>query len=80
MLALKGLAQMGLHKWLSGKESAYECRRYRTHKFDPWVGKLPWRRKWQSTPVFLPGKSHEQRSLAGYSPWGRKESDTTEVT
>ena len=46
--------------------------------FDPWVGKIPWRRKWQSTPVLLPGKSHGQRSLVGYSPWGRKESDTTE--
>ena len=46
--------------------------------FDPWVGKIPWRRKWQSTPVLLPGKSHEQRSLVGYSPWGRKELDTTE--
>ena len=41
------------------------------------VGKIPWRRKWQSTPVLLPGKSHGQRSLVGYSPWGRKESDTT---
>ena len=40
--------------------------------FDPWVGKIPWRRKWQPIPVFLPGKSHEQRSLAGYSPWVRK--------
>ena len=39
---------------------------------------IPWRRKWQSTPVLLPGKSHGQRSLVGYSPWGRKESDTTE--
>ena len=46
--------------------------------FDPWVGKIPWRRKWQPTPVFLPGKSHGRRSLVGYSPWGRKESDTTE--
>ena len=46
--------------------------------FDPWVGKIPWRRKWQSTPVLLPGKSHGQRSLVGYSPWGRKELDTTE--
>ena len=46
--------------------------------FDPWVGKIPWRREWQPTPVFLPGELHEQRSLAGYSPWGRKESDTTE--
>ena len=48
--------------------------------FDPWLGKVSWRRKWQSTPVFLPGKSHGQRSLAGYSPWGRKELDTTEHT
>ena len=46
--------------------------------FAPWVGKIPWRRKWQPTPVFLPGESHGQRSLAGYSPWGHKESDTTE--
>ena len=45
------------------------------HEFDPWVGKIPWRRKWQPTPVFLPGRSHGQRSLAGYSPQGRKESD-----
>ena len=45
--------------------------------FNPWVGKIPWRRKRQPTPVFLPGKSHEQRSLAGYSPWGSKQSDTT---
>ena len=42
------------------------------------VGKIPWRRKWQSTPALLPGKSHGRRSLTGYSPWGRKESDTTE--
>ena len=52
-----------------GKESA--CR-YRRPGFDPWVGKIPQRRKWQPTPVFLPGESHGQRSLAGYSPWGRK--------
>ena len=48
--------------------------------FDPWVGKIPWRREWQPTPVFLPGEFHGQRSLVGYSPWGRTESDTTEVT
>ena len=42
------------------------------------VRKIPWRRKWQPTPVFLPGKSHGQRSLVGYSPWGHKESDMTE--
>ena len=46
--------------------------------FDPWLGKIPWGRKWQPTPVFLPGKFHRQRSLAGYSPWGHRESDTTE--
>ena len=46
--------------------------------FNPWVGMIPWRKKYQSSPVFLPGKSHEQRSLAGYSPWVHKESDTTE--
>ena len=57
-----------------GKESACQCRRPR---FDPWVGKIPWRRKWQPTPVSLPGESHGQRSLVGCSPWGRKESGTT---
>ena len=41
--------------------------------FNPWVGKIPWRRKWQPNPVFLPGESHGQRSLVGYSPWGHKE-------
>ena len=46
--------------------------------FDPWVRKMPWRRAWQPTPVFLPGESHGKRSLAGYSPWDRKESDMTE--
>ena len=48
------------------------------HRFNPWVGKIPWRREKLPTPVFLPGESHGQRSLAGYSPWGLKESDTTE--
>ena len=46
--------------------------------FDPWVGKIPWKRKWQPTTVLLPGKVHGQRSLAGHSQWGHKESDTTE--
>ena len=53
----------------------HQCRR---HGFDPWVGKIPWRRKWQPTPIFLPGKSHGQRSLVGYTLQGSKESDTTE--
>ena len=57
----------GLSQWLNGKESACQCRR---HKFDPWVRKIPWRRKWQPTPVFLPGKSHRQRSLVGYTVHG----------
>ena len=46
--------------------------------FNPWVGKIPWRRKWQSTPVPVPGKSHGPRSLVGYSPWHHKDSDTSE--
>ena len=46
--------------------------------FDPWVGKIPWRRAWQPTPVFLPRESHGQRNLENYSPWGHKESDMTE--
>ena len=49
----------------------------RRYGFDPWVRKIPWRRKWHPTPVFLPGKCHGQRSLGGYSPRGHKESDTT---
>ena len=50
------------------------------HGFCSWVRKIPWRRAWQSTPVFLPGEAHRQRSLVGYSPQGPKASDTTEVT
>ena len=41
-------------------------------RFGPWVQKIPWRRKWQPTPIFLPGKFHGRRSLEGYSPWGRR--------
>ena len=48
------------------------------HAFDPWVRKNPWRREWLPTPVFLPKESHGQRSRAGYSPWGREQSDPTE--
>ena len=60
----------------AGKEHACQSRRQKRCGFDFWVEKIPWRRKWQPTPEFLPKKSHGQRSLAGYSPWGRKESDT----
>ena len=55
--------------WLRGKESSCQCGRYR---FNPWVRKMPWTRKWQPTPVLLPGESHGQGNLAGYSPQGRK--------
>ena len=63
---------IGLPWWLSGEESI--CQFWRPG-FDPGVRKISWRRKWQPTPVFLPGKSHGQRSLVGYSLWGCKESD-----
>ena len=59
-------------RWCSGKESACQSRRQRRGRFDPWVGKISWRRKWLPIPVCLPGKSHGQRSLASYSPWGHK--------
>ena len=58
-----------------GKESACTAGKPR---FDPWVGKIPWRRAWQPTPVFLPGEFQGQRSLVGYSPWGHEELDTSE--
>ena len=53
--------------------------RHKRHKFHPWVEKIPWRRAGQPIPVFLPGESHGQRNLVGYSPWGH-ESNTTEET
>ena len=63
-----------LPRWLSGNESTCQS------GFDPWVRKIPWRGKWQPSPVFSPGKSHGQRRLAVSSPWGCKESDMTEHT
>ena len=66
----------GLPRWLSNKEPACQCRRL---GFDPQDGKIPWRRKRHPTPVFLPGKSQGQGSLVGHSPYGRKESDMTEL-
>ena len=66
-LAVAVTAYFGLPWWLSGKGclSMQETQVW-------FLGKIPWRRKWQSTPVFLPGKSHRERSLVGYSPWGHK--------
>ena len=89
-----GLLSMGLHRVgtqlkrlrasqveLAVKQTntCLQCSRFKRRRFNPWVGKIPWRRAWQFTPVFLPGESHGQRSLVGYSPWGCKESDSTEV-
>ena len=63
------------------KKDHYDCNMDNvTRGIHPWIGKIPWRRKWQLTQVFLPGESHGQRSLTGYSPWNRKESDTTKQT
>ena len=67
----------GLPRWLSGKAPACQFKRHRILEFDPWVEKIPWRREWQPTREFLPGKSCGQRTLAG-SPWSHKESDKTE--
>ena len=61
---------MGFPGGASGKEPACRCRRHKRRGFNPWVGKIPWRRAWQPIPVFLPIDSHGQRSLAGYSLWG----------
>ena len=61
----------------SGEESTCQCRRHNRCEFDLSVRKIPWRREWQPTPVFLPGESHGQRSLAGYTPCGPKELDMT---
>ena len=68
---------MGFPGGAGSKGFTCHCKR---HGFDSWVRKIPWRRKWLPTSVFLPGESHGQRSLAGYSPWGRKELDTAEHT
>ena len=62
------------------QKSTCQCRRLRRCGFHPWVGKIPWRRAWQPSPVFLPGESPGQRSLVGCSPWGLKVCDVTEHT
>ena len=61
-----------LPRWCRGKESTYQCRRCKRFGFDPWLGKIPWSRKWQPASGFLPGEPNGQRSLASYSPWGRR--------
>ena len=69
---------MRLPQWRVSQESACQWRRHKRCRFNPWARKTPWRRKWQPVPVILHGKSHGQRSLVGFSPWGCKESDATE--
>ena len=72
-------ARMAVIKMTANKEPACQCWRHQRRGFNPLVRKIPWRR-WQHTPVFLPGQSHGQRSLPGYSPWGRKDSNMTQHT
>ena len=67
--------QFGGFPGKAGEESIYQCRTHERWGFSPWVRKIPRWRKWQPTPVFLPGKFHEQRRLVGYSLWGHKELD-----
>ena len=72
-----------LYGFLGGsvvKRICLQCRRCRRCSFDPWVGKISWRRKWQFIPVLLPGRSHGQRNLVGYSPWGGKRAEHDLVT
>ena len=64
----------------TGKEPAYQCRRYKRCGFNPWFENIPWRRAWLPTPVFLLGETHRQRRMAGSGPWGWKELDMTEET
>ena len=63
-----------------GSDGKSICLRCRRPGFNPWVRKIPWRREWQPTPVFLPEEFHGHRCLVGYSPWGYKESDTDKAT
>ena len=67
-----GVSTLGIVQTVKNLPAMWET------QFDSWTGKIPWRRKWQPTSVFLPGEFHGQMSLAGYSPCGSKESDTTE--
>ena len=72
------MADLGFPDGSVGKESARRGRRYRRLGFDPWVRKIPWRREWLPTQVFLPGESRGQKRLARHSPQGHRESDMTE--
>ena len=79
VLLVNAVTQLELPSWLNSQGPACQCRRRRRRGFEPWVRKIPWSRKWQLAPVFLPGKFHGQRSLMGDSPSrGCKESDRAE--
>ena len=67
-------------RWYNGKESTYPSRRHKRRRFHPWIGEIPWRRKWQPTPVASPGKFYGQEGLGSYSPGGGKVLDMTEHT
>ena len=67
-----------VRRWLSGKEAACQRRSCQRCRFDPWLWKILWNRKWQPTPIFLPVKCRRQRSTVGYNSWGRKELDMIE--
>ena len=74
------ITKLGIPGGASNRETAYQCKRHKRHRFDYGVWKVPQKGAWRHTAVSLPGESHGQRSLAAYSPQGHKESDTTEVT
>ena len=78
--SVQGILQARILQWvvISFSRGEASCLQCRSPGFGPWVGKIPWRRKWQPTPALLPGKSHGQRSVVGYSPRVRKESDCTD--
>ena len=72
-------AEMGLPRWPRGKEPSCQWRRPKRRGFSPWVGKIPWRRTWQLTPVFLPGEPHGLRSPAGYMGLQRVRHDWSDL-
>ena len=75
LVRARGLGAALVNQW---RRRLRICLQWEKHGFDPWARKIPWRREWPPTPVFFPGELHAQGSLAGYSPWSHKESDTTE--
>ena len=75
LMLLANLEPSQMREWW---RAHLQCRKHKRLGLDPWVGKIPWRRKRQPTPVFLPGEFQGQKSLVGYSPWGSQESDTTQ--